>query len=65
MMNQFVDKDDAESVREYASYLKTGGKQLEGAGLSDLVPDQIKLKKIIERKGKKMDFKDPLEELSK
>ena len=48
MLNHFVSKDDAESVRQYASYLKSGGKTLEGAQLKDLVPDKEKLRKILE-----------------
>jgi len=47
MLKHFVNKDDAESVRQYASYLKSGGKTLEGAELKDLVPDDEKLKKIL------------------
>ena len=47
MLNHFVNKDDAESVRQYASYLKTSGKTLEGAKLKDLVPDKEKLRKIL------------------
>ena len=47
MLNHFVNKDDAESVRQYASYLKSGGKTLEGAQLKDLVPDNEKLRKIL------------------
>jgi hypothetical protein len=47
MLNQFVDKNDAESVRQFASYLKIGGKTLEGSELKDLVPDKEKLKKIL------------------
>ncbi|MBU89985.1 hypothetical protein CMO94_00465 [Candidatus Woesearchaeota archaeon] len=47
MLNHFVNKDDAESVRQFASYLKTGGKTLEGAELKDLVPNKNKLKKIL------------------
>ena len=47
MLNHFVNKDDAESVRQYASYLKTSGKTLRGAELKDLVPDKEKLKKIL------------------
>ncbi|MEK0322612.1 MAG: hypothetical protein QQN47_07550, partial [Nitrosopumilus sp.] len=47
MLNHFVNKDDAESVRQYASYLKTDGKTLEGASLKELVPDKNKLKKIL------------------
>ncbi len=47
MLNHFVNKNDAESVRQFASYLKSGGKTLEGAELNDLVPDKEKLKKIL------------------
>ena len=47
MLNHFVNKDDAESVRQFASYLKNNGKTLEGAELKDLVPDKEKLRKIL------------------
>lgn len=47
MLNNFVNKDDAESVRQYASYLKSGGKTLEGGELEQLVPDKEKLRKIL------------------
>ncbi|MBI2208594.1 YkgJ family cysteine cluster protein [Candidatus Woesearchaeota archaeon] len=47
MLNHFVNKDDAESVRQYASYLKTGGKTLDGGKLEELVPDKEKLRKIL------------------
>lgn len=47
MLNHFVNKDDAESVRQYASYLKSGGKIIPGAELKDLVPDKEKLRKIL------------------
>ena len=47
MLNHFVNKDDAESVRQYASYLKTGGKALDGGKLEELVPDKEKLRKIL------------------
>ena len=48
MLNHFVNKDDAESIRQYASYLKSGGKTLEGAELKELVPNKEKLRKILE-----------------
>jgi Fe-S-cluster containining protein len=48
MLNHFVNENDAESLRQYATYLKSGGKTLEGAELKDLVPDKNKLKKILE-----------------
>ncbi|MCH8329662.1 MAG: hypothetical protein IIB81_04700 [Nanoarchaeota archaeon] len=47
MLNNFVNKDDAESIRQFATYLKTGGKTLEGAQLENLVPDKEKLRKIL------------------
>ena len=50
MLNHFVNKDDAESIRQFASYLKTDGKTLEGAELKDLVPDKEKLRKMLELK---------------
>lgn len=50
MLNYFIDKDDPESIRQFASYLKSGGKTLEGGQLNDFVPDNDKLKKILEFK---------------
>lgn len=47
MLNHFVDETDAESIRQFAAYLKSGGKTLEGAGLEDFVPDKEKLRKIL------------------
>ncbi len=47
MLNNFVNRDDPESVRQYASYIKSGGKILQGAELKDLVPDKERLKKIL------------------
>ncbi len=47
MLNHFVDANDAESIRQYASYLKSGGKTLEGGKLEDLVPNKEKLRKIL------------------
>ena len=47
MLDHFVNKDDAESLRQYAVYLKSGGKTLKGAELEVLVPDKKKLKKIL------------------
>ena len=48
MLNYIVDKDDAESIRQYALYLKSGGKVIPGGKLEDLVPDQDMLKKILD-----------------
>ena len=47
MLNHFVNENDPESVRQYSTYLKSGGKTLEGASLQELVPDKEKLKKIL------------------
>ena len=43
MLNYFVNAKDPESVRQYASYLKTSGKTLKG----ELVPDKKKLNEIL------------------
>ena len=47
MLNHFVNENDPQSVRDYAAYLKSGGKTLPGAKLEELVPDKEKLKKIL------------------
>ena len=47
MLNHVVDANDAESVRQYAQYIKTGGKLIPGASLEELVPDKEKLQKIL------------------
>ena len=47
MANFAVNKDDAESVRQFAQYIKSGGKLIPGASLQELVPDKEKLKKIL------------------
>ena len=47
MVNHIVDANDAESVRQYSQYIKSGGKLIPGAELENLVPDKDKLKKIL------------------
>ena len=47
MLNHAVNPDDPESIRQYAQYIKTGGKVIPGASLQELVPDKEKLKKIL------------------
>jgi len=47
MLNNFVNENDPESIRQYHTHLKSGGKTLEGASLQELVPDKEKLKKIL------------------
>jgi Fe-S-cluster containining protein len=46
-LNHFVDADDPESVRQFASYLAAGGKTLPGGKLEDIVPDKERLKRIL------------------
>ena len=47
MVNHIVDPNDPESVRQYAQYIKSGGKIIPGAELENLVPDKQKLRKIL------------------
>ena len=47
MLNHFVNENDPKSIRQFATYLKSGGKTLPGAELKDLVSDKNKLKKIL------------------
>lgn len=47
MLNYLVNKDDPESIRQYAAYLKAGGKTIAGGKLEELVPDKEKLKKVL------------------
>jgi len=47
MVNHAVDANDPESIRQFAQYIKTGGKTIPGASLEELVPDREKLKKIL------------------
>ena len=50
MLNYFVDPDDPESVRQYASYLIRGGKTLKGGRIEEIVVDKKKLKEILNYK---------------
>ena len=47
MVNHIVDPGDAESVRQYAQYIKSGGKVISGASLEKIIPDKEKLGKIL------------------
>ena len=47
MVNNAVNTKDPESVRQFAQYIKSGGKIIPGAELENLVPDKNKLKKIL------------------
>lgn len=46
-INNFLNPHDPESVRQYAAYLKNGGKTLPGAALGDIVKDATVLQKIL------------------
>ena len=50
MLNHFVNETDPESVREYAQYVKSGGKVIPGGKLEELVPDKEKLDEILKYK---------------
>lgn len=47
MVNHVVDTNDPESIRQYAQYIKAGGKVIPGAEVENLVPDKEKLMKIL------------------
>jgi Fe-S-cluster containining protein len=47
MLNHFVNPNDPQSIREFATYLKCGGKTLPGGELNTLIPDKKKLNKIL------------------
>ena len=47
MVNFVVDLNDAESLRQYTQYIKSGGKVIKGAELENLVPDEEKVRKIL------------------
>jgi Fe-S-cluster containining protein len=46
-LRYFLNPSDEVSMREYAMYLKTGGKTLPGANLHELVPDKKKINKLL------------------
>jgi Fe-S-cluster containining protein len=50
LLNYIIDKDDPESIRQYAVYLKSGGKLIPGGKLEDLIADKKKLDKILNYK---------------
>lgn len=47
MLNHVINPNDAEGIRQYANYLKSGGKMIPGAELENIVPDKEKLGKIL------------------
>ena len=47
LLNYILDKDDPESIRKYAIYIKSGGKVIAGGKLEEIIPDKEKLKKIL------------------
>lgn len=49
-LSYFLNENDPESIRQYAVYLKSGGKTLKGAELNKLIKDKEKLNKILNYK---------------
>jgi len=49
MLNHVLDKDNPESIRQYASYLNSGGKCIPGGRLDEIVPNKKKLKRVLSR----------------
>ncbi len=47
LVNYCLNIYDPESVRQYNSYIQTGGKVISGAELKELIPDKELLKKIL------------------
>ena len=47
MANYVIDKNDPESIRQYAQYIKSGGKVIPGAELEKMIPNKAKLRKIL------------------
>ncbi|MBI3035321.1 YkgJ family cysteine cluster protein [Candidatus Woesearchaeota archaeon] len=47
MLNHVVDAGSPESIRQYAQYIKSGGRLIPGASLEELVPDKERLRKIL------------------
>ena len=47
MLNHVVDLENPESIRQFAQYIKAGGKLIPGASLQELVPEEERLKKIL------------------
>jgi hypothetical protein len=44
-LNYFVNEDDPESLRQWNTYLKSGGKGITGGSFAELVPDlRIRMK---------------------
>jgi len=47
MVNQVIEPEDPESIRQFAQYIESGGKVIPGASLQELVPNKEKLKKML------------------
>lgn len=45
MLNHIIDFDDANSVRDYMQYLKSGGKTIKGSKIEEILPENT-IKKI-------------------
>jgi Fe-S-cluster containining protein len=49
MLNYILDPKDNEAIRQYNTYIKSGGKILPGAKLNEIISDKKKLKMILSR----------------
>lgn len=47
-LNNFVNVNNPQSIRDWALYLKSGGKNIKGGKLTELVADEKELKEILE-----------------
>lgn len=47
LLNYVLDVKDPEAVRQYRIYLESGGKEIPGGRLQELVPDSDELKKML------------------
>ena len=47
MVNQVIEPEHPESIRQFAQYIESGGKVIPGASLQELVPNKEKLKKML------------------
>ncbi len=49
-LNHLVNPNDPESIRQWKVYLESGGKNIPGGEMEELVPDKKTLKKVLEYK---------------
>ena len=47
LLNNLLDEHDPEAVRQYSQFIQNKGKVIPGGNLEEIVPDKIKLRKIL------------------